>query len=77
MKGLMVRTVDSDVPLCVGKVRIAKILTERDDLREGVKIFYNPLSTPQEIATIGEKLILALYNAPRTSTALNLYRLAF
>jgi len=48
--------------------KIVKILEEREDLRKAVRVFYQNQSTTQCIATVGERIILALNNAPQKTT---------
>jgi len=59
--------------ICSGKKRIVKILEERD-LRKTVRVFYKNHWTAQCIASVGERIILALYNVPQKTTSLNVFR---
>ena len=59
---------------CSGKKKIVKVLEERNDLREAVKVFYNSELSAESIASVGERLILALCNAPKKFTSLNIFR---
>ncbi|KMQ90383.1 hypothetical protein RF55_9871 [Lasius niger] len=60
-----------------GKSQTMNLFNTRKDLEDVVAIFNNPSSTKEEIASAGERFILALYKAPRKEVSLNRQRFIF
>ena len=57
-----------------GKIKIIKLLRQRADLRKLLKIFNDKNATKEDLKNAGEKLILALYQAPVKEKSLNKFR---
>lgn len=54
-----------------GKAQTITLLNNRNDLADVVSVFNNPESTKEEVATAGERFMLALYKAPKKEKSLN------
>ncbi|XP_028418322.1 uncharacterized protein LOC114543611 [Dendronephthya gigantea] len=58
-----------------GKKKAFNLLQKNEELRrEVVSVFNDPTSSPDSVSSAGEKFLLALYSAPKSTTSLNDHR---
>lgn len=54
-----------------GNVKFFKLISDRTDLHDAVKIFNAPDATYDDVTKAGEQFFLSVYGAPKTETSLN------